>query len=72
MIKDALKAQGRDVKDISWNGRLCYVLERGRLAEQFVGGRQDLAMYLHLFGEIPRQHLHFESLPYRPLVEVVL
>ena len=61
LIKNALEIQGRNIKDIDWDGDTCWILEHGQSYQEFIGRREDLGLYLHLFGEIPPLHIRYED-----------
>lgn len=60
-ISEALKKQGRLIKELSWDGTSCWLLEQGHKVMEYIGGRNDVAIYLEKFGYIPTHHLIFED-----------
>lgn len=61
LICEALKKQGRLIKELSWDGTSCWLLEQGHKVMEYIGGRNDVAIYLEKFGHIPIHHLIFED-----------
>lgn len=60
LIKGALRNMGREIDEIKWDGTTCWLRERGSQVMEYVGSRQDLALYLHRLGDVPPAHLRWE------------
>ena len=60
-IREALKKQGRNIKDLKWDGTSCWLLEHGHNVMEYIGGRKDISIYLDKFGEIPEHHILFSD-----------
>jgi len=61
LIKYGLEKKGSVVENVHWDGMCCWVREKGRRSDEYIGTRSDLAAYLHMFGEVPPQHLVYED-----------
>ena len=61
LIRTALAKIGRNIQELSWDGCSCWLLEKGSRVMEYIGGRNDVAIYLDDFGHIPSHHLVFED-----------
>jgi hypothetical protein len=61
LIKYGLEKKGTLVDNVHWDGMCCWVREKGKGIDEYVGTRTDLAAYLHMFGEVPPLHLIYED-----------
>lgn len=58
LIEEGLRRNGRDVKEVNWDGTSCWLLEKGSTVSEYIGSRKDVSEFLYKGGEIPETHIH--------------